>query len=74
MLSKTEIEIVILRNIFKPTTAESANNIARELNLAPGSVVLGNKTISITEGNTTRHLQIAQDGRSIVFVDPAALQ
>jgi len=74
MLSKTEIETVILDNIFKPTTADSANKIARELNLAPGSVVLGDKTISITEGNTTRHLQIGQDGRSIVFVDPELLK
>ena len=71
MLSTDRIQEVILGNIFQLATPEAANKIARELQLPPGSVGLGNKTISITEGDKTRHLQIGSDGRSIVFVDPA---
>lgn len=74
MLSKTEIENVILENIFQRPSPDAANKIARQLNLGPGTVVLGEKVISITEGSQIRHLQIAPDGRSIVFVDPAFLK
>jgi hypothetical protein len=73
MLSKDRIQEVILGNIFQLATPEAANKIARELELPPGSVILGNKTISVTEGDQTRHLQITGDGRSIVFVDPSVL-
>jgi hypothetical protein len=70
MLSKETIQNVILENIFKPATPNVANVIAAQLQLPPGSVILGEKTIAITEGKETRHIQIGADGRSIVFVDP----
>lgn len=71
MLSKTQLEEVILSNIFQPSTPDAADKIAQELNLPPGSVVLGDKSIAITENRNTRHVQIGADGRSIVFVDPS---
>lgn len=73
MLSKNRIQEVILENIFQKTTADAANKIALQLGLPPGSVILGDKAISITEGTLTRHVLIAQDGRSVVFVDPKVL-
>jgi hypothetical protein len=76
MLSKERIQEVILANIFQRSTPDAADKIAKELQLAPGSVVLGDnpKVIAVTEDQTTRYVQIAPDGRSIVFVDPVALQ
>ena len=73
MLSKEKLEEVILANIFQLATPSAANKIASELELPPGSVVLGEKTIAITEDRETRHVQISADGRSIIFVDPAVL-
>ena len=73
MLSKNKIQEVILASIFKHTTPDAANNMARALELAPGSVVFGDKAIAIIEDGTTRHFIIATDGRNIVEVDPALL-
>lgn len=69
-LSKERIQEVILENLFEPSVPAAADKIAHELNLPPGSVNLGDKTIAITEGDTTRYIQIALDGRSVIFVDP----
>jgi hypothetical protein len=71
MLSKTQIQDVILRNVFQPSTVTAANKIASELGLGPGSVVLGDKTIAVTESGQTRHFQIGADSKSIVEVNPA---
>lgn len=73
MLSKTQIQDVILRNIFQPSVPTAADKIAGELGLGPGSVVLGDKTIQVTESGQTRHFQISADSRSIVEVDPSAV-
>lgn len=73
MLNKTQIQDVILRNIFQPSTQTAANKIASELGLGPGSVVLGAKTIQVTEGSKVWHVQISADSRSIIEVDPSAV-
>lgn len=77
MLSKEKLQQVILSNIFQLSTPVAANKIAQELDLAPGSVILGERpapnkpaVITVKEDGETRHIQIAEDGRSIVFVNP----
>lgn len=80
MLSKEKIQEVLFKNIFEPSTPDVANRIAHDLGLAPGSVTLGERiapnkpaVISIVEKDVTHHVQFSEDGRSIVYVDPATI-
>lgn len=55
--------------IFKPTTPQNAMQMAKDLNLPPGSVRFGHAAIEISEGDKITYVQIAGTGNGVVLLD-----
>jgi hypothetical protein len=69
MLTNQKICDVVAEALLKPTTDESANDIAMTLGLRPGAVRFGEKTIEIHDVGTTLHVQISPQGQPIVLTE-----
>lgn len=65
---KKQIEEVLLKNFHLMTTGLTAESLAAQMGLAPGSVVFGSKTIEITKGGKTLHIQYTPQG-GVIFLD-----
>lgn len=68
MLDKKRIEEVLGKTFHLPTTTQTANILAVQMGLKPGSVVFGEKSIDITDGKEILHVQYTPQG-GIAFVD-----